>query len=87
MIRYIIRDNTRVYLTYEDEQILHQQECIERAQNEIENIAPWIEIDEEQLVKLGESLFDADMAENGDRAWNVMNEFGLDLNEPKGYEW
>ena len=85
MNRYIIRNNTRVYLTYEDEQLLHQQECIERAQNEIENVAPWIELDEEQLVKLGENLFDADMAENGDRAWNVMDEFGLNLNEPEGY--
>ena len=87
MNRYIIRNNTRVYLTYEDEQLLHQQECVERAQNEIENVAPWIELDEEQLVKLGENLFDADMAENGDRAWNVMDEFGLNLNEPEGYVW
>lgn len=87
MNRYIIRNNTRVYLTYEDEQLLHQQECVERAQNEIENVAPWIELDEEQLVKLGENLFDADMAENGDRVWNVMDEFGLNLNEPEGYVW
>ena len=84
MERYIIRDGEKVFLTHEDEQLLYRQDCIMYAQDALELHTPWVDnLTEDQLFEIGNLLHEADEAENGDRAWNCLQAYGIPMSEPE----
>lgn len=82
MKRYIIRDGNKIELTYEDEQTLLKQEHIELAIGAISNNCEGgekiiSELDESDLVAIGEEIYDRTWSNNGVMECDVCERWGF----------
>ena len=80
MDRYIIRNGERIYLNYNDEQMLKEQRWLIDAKNTIENQCENVDeiislLTDKQLIALGEMVETDYMANQGDIEWRVLKDF------------
>jgi len=80
MDRYIIRNGERIYLNYNDEQMLKEQRWLIDAKNTIENQCENVDeiislLTDKQLIALGEMVETDYMANQGDTEWRALKDF------------
>ena len=80
MDRYIIRNGERIYLNYNDEQMLKEQRWLIDAKNTIENQCENFDeiislLTDKQLIALGEMVETDYMANQGDTEWRALKDF------------
>ena len=80
MDRYIIRNGERIYLNYNDEQMLKEQRWLIDAKNTIENQCENVDeiislLTNKQLIALGEMVETDYMANQGDIEWRALKDF------------
>jgi len=79
MNRYIFRGGQKIELTWDDENLLFEQECRNLAEGAIENNCENANqtFDETTLFAIGREIYNKTWSENGEVEWDVLKSFEL----------